>query len=152
MSRAVVRLFRRGGQRPRFGQRARRAGIDSPLRIRSRHEAPKTCPSRWLSTPRRRRSGRNATSQTRSPPSDGASPSLSPAHSIDVHAVTHRDDQHRPNATCDAVVLDQGSEFARSTRARFQSAENAVLKRLNRCAGLDSYLQGRDRNGKSHIG
>src|SRR5712671_504657 len=46
-----------------------RTGEDSPLSTTLRRSHRKICRSQWLSTPRRRRSGRSATSPTRSPPS-----------------------------------------------------------------------------------
>jgi SRSO17 transposase len=43
-----------------------RTGVDSPLRTSLRQETQKTCHSQWLPTSRRRRSGPNVTSPTRS--------------------------------------------------------------------------------------
>src|SRR5207245_7174117 len=65
-----------------------REGDDSPLRTMCHPETPAACRSRRLPIQRRRRSGPNDTSQTRSPPCDDVSPSPSRGASFDVHAAT----------------------------------------------------------------
>ena len=79
-------------------------GDDSPLRTSSRRESRETCPTRRLPTPRRPRSGRNATSPTRSPPSIADWRWRSLERSRDAHAA-HVALHELPAMPYDAVRL-----------------------------------------------
>src|SRR5262249_33911497 len=75
-----------------------------PLRTWFLPEAQKTCPSQWLPTPRRPRSGRNGTSQIRSPPfiADWASRSPEPSRAARAARAAS---QGAHGVHCDAVIL-----------------------------------------------
>lgn len=72
----------------RSGWRANIAvSFPPPLRTWCLPACPGACHSQWLQTTRRRRSGRNGTSPTRSPPCDASSSRQSSCDCLDVHAV-----------------------------------------------------------------
>ena len=87
-----------------------RAGDDSPLRSRFLQERPAGWPTRRLSTPRRRRSGPNGTSPTRSPPCEDASPSRSSDDCRDVPAAGKGAAHRRLPDKYDAVRVAQMGE------------------------------------------
>src|SRR5260221_3293067 len=82
-----------------------REGEDSPLSTSCPLELPETCRSPRLPTPRRRRSGPNGTSPTRSRPCDDASRPPSPGASTAAHAAMRSASQRTLVAACDAVRL-----------------------------------------------
>ena len=82
-----------------------REGEDSPLRTSCRRDAPETCRSRRLPTPRHRRSGPSGIYRTRSRQCVDASPSRLPEASTDVRAATPRANRRTPIHTYDAVRL-----------------------------------------------
>src|SRR5258708_18060868 len=82
-----------------------RAGDDSPLRTSFLRERRAGCPTRRLSTPRRRRSDPNGTSPTLSPPCAGVSSWLSSDDCRDVHAAGPRAANTNANDRYDAVRL-----------------------------------------------
>src|SRR5258708_40301677 len=82
-----------------------RAGDDSPLRTSFLRERRAGCPTRRLSTPRRRRSDPNGTSPTLSPPCAGVSSWLSSDDCLDVHAAGPRAANTNANDGYDAVRL-----------------------------------------------
>src|SRR5260221_287735 len=82
-----------------------RAGDDSPPRTSFLGERRAGCPTRRLSTPRRRRSDPNGTSPTLSPPCAGVSSWLSSDDCRDVHAARPRAANTNANDGYDAVRL-----------------------------------------------
>ena len=96
-----------------FDRRTRRY---SPLRTTFPRDAPGICHSRWLPTHRRRRSGPNDTPQTRSPPCDDASSSLSPGLCRDALVATRRSTRRDEFPITDAVRLGCGSDIRLTRR------------------------------------
>jgi hypothetical protein len=82
-----------------------RTGENPPLSTTSRPCNRETCASQWLPTPRRPRSGRSATSPTRSPRSGASWPLRLPPHCYDASVACGP--CHRiSDEICDPVVLD----------------------------------------------
>src|SRR5437016_8352688 len=90
----------------------RRTRRPSPLRTTFLPAALAIGHSRGLPTPRRRRSDPNATFQTRSPPCDDASSSLSPGPSRDALVATRRSARRQEFPITDAVRLGRRNKLA----------------------------------------